>query len=486
MSRLFIVVSVSVSVALGVAAPSPAAAAPTCAMGHLPRSLASGVRAAYATAERRFARRTPAPTDAAQRAFATGLAAYVYGYPRVSLALTVQRYPVNSIIAITHLAEATTKAVVAPNHDTLYSVGHLDLSGGPLVVQTPNTHGRYSVLQLLDGFTNSFAYLGVGSAGQRGERVLLVPPGWTGQVPAGLRLVRSPSKLVWLLGRTLVDGEADTAAAAAVMRGNSVTPLASWQAGTTVPPKILADFPGSRAVLSLPTGIAFFEALSAQLAGDPPPPVDRCAVTAFSAAGIGPGAHPASGADPAILQALAAAADAGPKLIDAFVDVLRKQGNHGGWNSAGPDVGSYGSDYAGRAAVAHVGLGANTPQRALYPVADRDARGRRLDGRHTYTLRFARGQLPPVRAFWSLTLYGADGLFYANPANRYSVGDRTGLQRNRDGSLTIRVGHRRPAGPRSNWLPAPNGRFSLYLRLYEPKPAAAKGRWKPPAIVRTG
>jgi hypothetical protein len=132
-------------------------------------------------------------------------------------------------------------------------------------------------------------------------------------------------------------------------------------------------------------------------------------------------------------------------------------------------------------------LAANTVEKALYPTADRDSRGRRLDGAHDYVVRFAPGRLPPVRAFWSLTLYDQRILFAANPLDRFAIGDRTNaLRKDRDGGLTIHVAHRDP-GParRANWLPAPRGRFSLYLRLYEPEPAASANRWHPPSIRRT-
>jgi hypothetical protein len=152
-------------------------------------------------------------------------------------------------------------------------------------------------------------------------------------------------------------------------------------------------------------------------------------------------------------------------------------------------VGRYGRDYIGRAIVTRQLLGANTPQQALYPLADTDITGRALNGSQRYTIRFAKGKLPPARAFWSLTMYTAASFLYANQINRYAIGDRTrGLHFARDGSLTIYIQHGPPASSaaRANWLPAPAGNFHLALRLYQPKPVALDGAWKPAPIERAG
>lgn len=153
-----------------------------------------------------------------------------------------------------------------------------------------------------------------------------------------------------------------------------------------------------------------------------------------------------------------------------------------------PDAARFGSDYLGRAVVAAIGLGANTVSKALYPTTAQDSAGRLLHGRHAYELRFRSASCPRVFAFWSLTRCDQHILFYANPLNRYAIGDRTpGPEARSRCGLTIIVSHQEP-GPaeRSNWLPAPAGRFSLYLRLYEPWGSAQNNAWKPPAVVRTG
>ena len=359
------------------------------------------------------------------------------------------------------------------------------------MLETPPTDGRYAVVQLLDAFTNAAAYVGDGERGARGERVALVPPGFTGALPAGVRRIRMPTTTAWLLGRTLVDpGAADLAVARALLTRYRLTPLAAWAGGARTEPLILDDFPADRRPVRPPTGLAFFDALGADLAKDRPPARDACALRAFATAGVGPARAPGREATGARRRALQAAADDGPRLVDRLVAVTQAASRRsgGGWTVAPGNIARFGRDYPTRAFVTEIGLGANTAEKALYPNTSVDSRGRRLHGRHAYELRFARGQTPPVRAFWSLTLYDDQLLFFDNPLDRYALGDRSpGLRRDRDGGLTIRVSHAAPpVGRRGNWLPAPAGPFALYLRLYEPRPVAVSGAWRPPAVRRVG
>ncbi|MGI8505523.1 MAG: DUF1254 domain-containing protein, partial [Solirubrobacteraceae bacterium] len=371
------------------------------------------------------------------------------------------------------------------NHDTLYSVAQVNLASGPVVIQTPPTGGRYSVIQLTDGFTNVAVYLGENAAARAGEAAAVVPPGWRGQLPAGLRVVRPATKLVWLLGRTLATGAADTAGATRLLARYSVTPLAGYVAGARTPPLILPDFP-KRTPVAVPSSAAFFDELGSDLAADPPPARDACAIGAFARVGIGAGKAPSMALTGLGARALSAAAAAGKGVLHAIVARVRHQPSQviNGWATTPPDTARFGTDYVGRAVVAAIGLGANTNAKALYETEDRDSSGRALNGAHVYRVRFKPGRLPPVSAFWSLTLYNQHILFYPNPLDRYALGDRAqGLKRDADGGLTIIVSHRSPgASERSNWLPAPAGQFSLYLRLYEPKPAALHRRWMPPSV----
>jgi hypothetical protein len=466
----------------GAAGIRPAPSVPACALGRVPKELRDALPRALAAEERRFG-----GSRRARRTFSAAAAAYVYGMPTVLMRRTVARFPTNRLVGVARLATPESRSIVAPNQDTLYSVSRLDLSAGPMVIDAPATGGRYSVLQLLDAHTNAAGYVGSGSERNRATTVAVVPPGWNGSLPPGVRVVRSQTKLVWLLGRTLIDGPADLPGAREVLAGYALTPLADWLAGARTPPIVLDVFPGQPKV-ELPRGLAFLDELGAALAADPPPARDRCALRAFARAGIAPGSVPSQTADPVARRALEAAVRAGDRLVDRAVEVTRRDSRrrHNGWWFTAPDTGRFGADYAHRAEVARIGLGANVPREAIYPNTDRDSDGRLLSGRHRYVVSFPRGSLPPVRAFWSLTLYDRDLLFAPNAIDRYAVGDRTaGLRYGPGRSLKIYVQHDPPRGARrANWLPAPRGRFSLYLRLYEPKRAALNGRWRPPTIER--
>jgi hypothetical protein len=488
--RLLVAFPLALATALPASAHAAAPSVSRCALGQLAPELRSQLPRQLGTAERRFAASVrQRDREHAGRAFSTGAAAYLYGLPPVLLRQTVQRFPRNTLVGIARLATPESKTVVAPNHDTLYSISRLDLSDGPLVIDAPATQGRYSVLQLLDGYTNAFAYVGSGAERQRDATVMLVPPGWQGTLPAGVRTVRSPTKLIWLLGRTLADDAADIVEAGQLMGAYAVTPLAAWLSGQRIRATVLSAFPASRSTVELPGGVSFFDALGDALAADPAPSRDDCALRALARVGIGAGRKPSATADALTRKALSAGVRAADRLIDISVKTLRRssQRQYNGWGVSAPNTGRFGTDYSYRAVIARIALASNTPREAVYPTTDTDSRGRRLNGRHRYVVSFRAGALPPVRAFWSLTLYDRELFLYDNPVDRYSVGDRTdGLLYGPGRSLKLYVQHDPPSGARrANWLPAPAGPFYLYLRLYEPKRAAASGKWKPPTVSRT-
>lgn len=465
---------------------------PRCALGRLPAPLRTVIPKAIVSEEKRFVRSLSGAAASrprrARKAFSAGVAAYVYGMPAVLVRLTVEPFPPNVLIGIGSLANPEFTAVIAPNNDNLYSTAQIDLTGGPMMIDAPQTRGRYSVLQLLDANTNVFELIGSRGERDRAETVALVPPGWRGAVPANARLVESPTRLVWVIGRTLVDGPADIAGATSLMARYALTPIADWIAGERDPELILPFAPNLPPV-KVPEGLGFYDSLGEALAADRPRH-DGCALKAFGRAGIGPGEEPSESAGPLLADALLAAAAAGDRVVRRAVGATRRRSAYrrGGWTSLPRDTGRFGRDFAHRAVVAQTALGANLRRETLYPVASADRRGDRLSGRHRYVVNFRGGELPPVRAFWSMTLYKRDLFLVANPIDRYAIGDRTtGLRFGRDRSLKLYVQRDRPSGARAaNWLPAPKGRFHLYLRLYEPRRAAIDGRWVPPRVTRVG
>jgi hypothetical protein len=412
------------------------------------------------------------------------------------------------VVSIAALTTPASRRVVSPNVDTLYTVGWLSLSQEPLVIDVPDTGGRFYTFQFMDAWSNSFAYVGSGSTGTKAGSYLLAPPGWTGQAPPGVRVLRSPTRTVWLLGRTLVDDAADLKQARPLLDKYVATPLSAWRVGVRGRAVVFDQAPPAQSKPQTPTGRDFVAALNRQLTLDPPPASQRCVLDALGPAGVqrpdtspvavqaadlgdiagNPQAGPGAAPDPAVSAGTAAAVG----LIADAGRTYRSSSSAGrrGWSvMTDPWIGNFGRQYLGRAVIATDLLGANVPHIATYPTSYADDKGQALTGRSRYTITFRGGRLPPVKAFWSLTMYQQDNFLYANQINRYAVGDRTrGLHYGRDGSLTVHVQHDPPTDPaaRANWLPAPADAFHLILRLYLPKRAALDGSYAIPPSVRKG
>jgi hypothetical protein len=425
----------------------------------------------------------------AQRAYQAGLAAYVYGYPPVLHRLSQVPFPVNTMVGAAALTTPAVRLVVLPNVDTAYSVAHMDLRAEPLVVHVPAIAGRYYVMELLDAYTNVFGYIGTRATGTAAGDYAIVAPGFDGALPAGMHEIHSPTPDAFLLARTLVRSPSDLPAVHDLMGQYALTPLSTIAAGGAPKQSIVLDKSPPRTPPVVPTGLAFYDALDQVLADDPPPAADRSFLKTLAPYGIAPGLKTSQAALPAAVRsALVRAATDGPKRIAALAaaGARSSQRKHAGWQLEPAATGAAGTDYDLRATVAKVGLWANTPAEAVYPQAGVDSALRTLTGAHRYVLHFAKSNPPPARAFWSLTMYNSALLLYANPLNRYALGDRSGLRRASDGGLTLYLQHTRPAGHVANWLPAPAGRFTVTLRLYEPSRAASAGRWAPPGIRRVG
>jgi hypothetical protein len=368
-------------------------------------------------------------------------------------------------------------------------VANLDLTAEPLVLHVPAITGRYYVFEFLDAYTNVIGYVGTRTTGTAPGDYALTGPGFAGTLPDGVKRIASPTDRIVVVGRTLLLGAGDLPAVRAIQGQYGLTPLSAVAAGEAPRPGPILDASPKRVAPVLPKGLAFFDMLGDILAAQAPPARDHAILARLSRVGIGPGLHPGAGTLPvAVARGLERAAAAGPGRVRALVAGFRKRARRGGrgWSLVTKGIGDYGTDYALRAVTAEVGLWANTAPEAYYPDADLDSAGRRLDGGHRYVIHFARGQLPPARAFWSLTMYDKDLFLYANPLDRYALGDRSdGLRRDADGGLTIYVQHARPAAARlGNWLPAPATPFTLTLRLYDPAPRALSGAWKPPGVRR--
>lgn len=378
---------------------------------------------------------------------------------------------------------------VAPNVNTVYGFGFLDLEAEPIVLSVPDSGGRYYVVEIVDMWTNAFAYAGGVETGYKGGTFALVGPRWQGTVPSDMKRIDCPTRWVLVQPRVRVRGVSDLAGAEQVLGEITVRGLAEYQGqaglGVTVNKYTYAaphlrDPKLSVSALDFSDPLEFWDILSAAM-NENPPPADECSalLPLFRPLGLELGkVWDRSKVNPVFLGAMRkAATDIGPMLA-----ALQSQ-RGGGFQVPPLDVGNFGHDYLTRAFVARNGLTANTPKEAIYYLAAEDSSGHGLSGSSRYTVTFK--TLPPVvkPGFWSVTLYDArTGYPVRNPVNRYSLGSDDDMKLAPNGSLTIFVQKESPGQAKeSNWLPCGSGAFHLILRVYAPGEAVLKSLTDPSA-----
>ena len=441
-----------------------------------------------------------AATDAALTSAAVD--AYIYGYPLVTMELTRRSFtnvvkpdgknaPMGYFVNVPKYPPASDKRVTAPNADTLYSTAWIDVGKEPYILHVPNEHGRYYLMPMLSGYTDVFADPGKRTTGTDAADFAITGPGWTGTLPAGIKAeYKSPTSIVWVLGRTYSTGTpADYAAVNAIQAKYKLTPLSAWGKPYTPPPGEVnpawdIKAPVREQVNSM-DGATYFKLLADLMKTNPPAAADAPMVTTMAKIGLVPGQD----FDPANLTPeQSAAVQAAPLPAQASImGLLSEVKLTNGWSVITEDIGVYGTDYRLRALVTAIGLGANRPQDAIYPVGEVDADGKPFDGAKRYILHFPSGQLPPVNGFWSLTMYDDQYFFVPNKLNRYTLSARNKLKHNADGSVDLYLQATSPGAAKiSNWLPTPaTGKFIPMLRLYWPKqtpPSILDGTWMPPPI----
>jgi hypothetical protein len=435
-----------------------------------------------------------------QEAHAIAVDAYLYFYPLVTMDITrkqatnieagkeIGKGPMNVFNNISAYPPADFRGVVRPNFDTLYSSAWLDLTKEPMIVSAPDTQGRYYLLPMLDMWTDVFASPGWRTTGTQAGDFLVTPPGWRGTVPSGMARINAPTPFVWIIGRTKTDGPQDYDAVHKVQAGYKVTPLsqlgkAALAPTVTIDPTVDMKTPPKVQVDTMPAD-RFFAYAAELLKVNPPHITDEPMIAQLKKIGIEPGkSFDLDKAEPAIRKGLAAAPEEAHQLMAWKMPTLARVVN--GWSMNTDTMGVYGNYYLKRAMVAQYGLGANLPEDAIYPANLADQSGKPLDGSSKYTLHFDKGGTPPVRAFWSITLYDGDGFPIANPLNRFAVSSWMPLKYNADGSLNLYFQNENPGVDKeANWLPAPKGAFNLLLRIYAPKSEALTGKWNPPPVTR--
>jgi len=431
---------------------------------------------------------------------AMGKEAYLYGFPlnefnlirKADLKLSA---PLNVLANAQQLATPAAQGVVAPNTDTLYSLAQIDLGKGPVVLKVPKMdHGlfdrRYWTFEFVEPYTNVVGYIGSRLNGSAGGTWALE---WSGAkskkaLPKGVKRFKSSARRLWVIGRTLVKGNKDEAKAKKLMAQYRLGTLADLTAGKALTkPRNLT--PGRPKTVE-PTGLGFLDLLSAGMTDDPPPTRDAEIVARMRNFGIGVGLKPSTAGLPApVLEGLAAGvgAAAASLPIEARLPILTQAKENGGWYDPSPKVGIFGTDYAMRARVALVGIGINTVEESTYPTALTDSAGEMLSGANSYRMVFKRGKLPPVKGFWSVTMYDSNGYLVPNAAKTYAVGpDHPGMITRKDGSVVIVVQKSKPTEKDVNWLPSPAAGFRLNMRLYVPSKSILNGTWKPPGIEKVG
>jgi len=447
-----------------------------------------------------FAARAEAPAITESEAHAIGVDAYLYFYSPITMDLTRKQLtnvepspdaiggPPNTFNNIKTFPPADMKVVVRPNFDTLYSSAWLDLTSEPMVISVPDTNGRYYLLPMLDMWTDVFASPGWRTTGTQAENFLVTPPGWSGTVPADFTQIDAPTPYVWIIGRTKTDGPADYAAVNEIQAGYKITPLSQWgkdpePVKVTIDPSIDMKTPPKLQVDSMPAG-KYFAYAAALLTLQPPHITDQPILARMKRIGIEPGkSFDIDAVDPVIKKALEGVPDEAQKLMAWKIPTLARVANN--WSMNTDTMGVYGNYYLKRAIVTQQGLGANVPGDAIYPLNLGDKDGKPLDGANDYMIHFDKSEIPPVDAFWSITLYDLDGFQVANGLDRFAVSSWMPFKYNADGSLDLYFQNESPgADKEANWLPAPKGPFNLTMRLYAPKSDALTGKWNPPPVEK--
>ncbi len=408
--------------------------------------------------------------------------AYIYGYPLVTMEMTRRvvtnvpavegtRGPMGQFIKLRQYPDASFRDVTAPNADTLYTTAFIDVGEEPWVISIPDMKDRYFLFPMLDGWTNVFQVPGKRTTGTKAQTYAISGPGWKGTLPTGIKEYKSPTDIVWILGRIYCTGTSeDYAAVHALQDQCKLVPLSAYGKPYTPPagtvnPSIDMKTAVRDQVNRMDT-VAYFTLLADLMKRNPPSAADAPELAKFAQIGL------VAGKD---FDASKLNADFASRIPQVAYDSIMLQfkvnkavKDSNGW-AFDLATGIYGTDYLNRALVTAIGLGANRIQDAVYPTSLKDAEGKEYNGANKYVMHFPKGQLPPVGGFWSLTMYDANYFFVANPINRYSIGPRQNLKTNADGSVDLYIQNQSPgADKESNWLPAPTGKFILMLRMYWP------------------
>jgi len=440
---------------------------------------------------------TATPTEA--RAIAKE--AYIYGFPlidnyRIQYSYFIDRggpeykAPWNTVFNNARVYTPDDKAIQTPNSDTPYSYVGADLRAEPLVVTVPAVEkGRYYSLQFIDMYTFNFAYVGSRETGNDAANFLLAGPNWKGDKPEGIKaVIPSETDFVFVLYRTQLFNPADIENVKKIQAGYKVQTLSQFLSKSAPPPAPAINFLKPLSAEQERTSLEFFNELSFILQFCPTNPSETSLMNRFAKIGVGAGkSFDVNSLTPETRKALEDGVADAWATFKEFKETQLDTGKRTSADSFGTRADLKGN-YLDRMGGAVLGIYGNSKQEAMYPVYFIDNENKPLTGANRYTLHFAPGELPPVNAFWSLTLYELPAsLLYANPLNRYLINSPMlpNLKRDADGGITLYIQNESPGSDtESNWLPAPKGPFFTALRLYWPKAVALDGQWKAPPLQR--
>jgi hypothetical protein len=428
--------------------------------------------------------------------------AYIYGYPLAIMDMTRKqltnvasagptRAPMGQLLRMRTYPAADDHSVPAPNADALYTYSWLDVSKEPMVLTIPDMGDRYFMMPMLSGWTNVFQAPGTRTTGQKPQSYVITGPRWSGALPAGVTEYKSPTGIVWLLGRIYCTGTPeDYAKVYALQDQVSLVPLSQYGKPYTPPPARTdpsVDMETApREQVNRLSVHDYFNYLAKLMKTNPPLPQDAPVIARMASIGLTPGQD----FDPSKLSAFdRTTVETVPKLaLQRMMERFKNQATINGWIYFGSSVGNWGTDYLLRALANMLGPGWNLPADAVYPASENAPDGKDYHGNNKYVLQFKKGEMPPVNGFWSLTMYDGDHFFVPNSLNRYTLSQRDKLVTNDDGSVDIYLQADSPGKDKeANWLPAPKAKFTVMLRMYWPKGGPVSildGTWKPPPIRR--
>jgi len=429
--------------------------------------------------------------------------AYIYGYPLVTFDTVrkqqtnvakpdAEHAPMGQMIKMRSYPAVDNHCCAAPNADTLYTEVWLDVSKEPWIFGIPDMGERYYIMPMLDAWSEVFEVAGSRTTGGQAQTYAITGPGWSGTLPQGVKEIKSPTAMVWILGRIYSAGTPeDYQAVHALQDKFTVVPLSAYGTPYAPPPGVVdRNFDMKTAVrkqVNAIDAVTYFKLLAQLMKSNPPSAQDAPMVARMAKIGLVPGQD----FDPSKLDLLdREVIKTVPKL--ALVDMglrLKEEKTTNGWLYFTKGVGNFGTDYRLRGMANLLGPGWNRAQDAVYPLSQKDAKDDAYDGaKYGYVVRFEKGQLPPAEAFWSLTMYDTDFFFVPNPIHRYDLAQRNKLVANPDGSVDMYLQAASPGKDKeANWLPAPKGKFMLVMRIYSPTgtpPSILDGSWTPPPVKR--